>query len=149
MYKNIGKKMKGLAKGIFIIESILAVLAGIVLILSDDDLILTGFLVMILLPIAAWISSWLLYGFGEIIDRLQLIEKNTRPATNEPSAPVHTAAQAPITPATPSFATEGKIASGVCPRCKEVFSYSKDDTLVVCPFCHATIAVPHTSGNHQ
>lgn len=149
MYKNIGKKMKGLAKGIFIIESILAVLAGIVLILSDDDMILPGFLVMILLPIAAWISSWLLYGFGEIIDRLQLIEKNTRPATNEPSEPsepVHTAA---FNPLTPPNSMEEKISTKRCPRCQEIFSYSKDDNVVICPFCKSIVTISGTATHHQ
>lgn len=78
MYDNIGEKIKGLAKAIFIVESIAAVIAGIALMASDEDLIPIGLLVLVLGPVVAWVSSWLLYGFGELIDKTCDIERNTR-----------------------------------------------------------------------
>jgi hypothetical protein len=78
MYDNIGGKIKGLAKAGFIVEAIVAVITGIALMASDDDLIIVGVLVLLLGPIVAWVSSWLLYGFGEIIDKTCSIERNTR-----------------------------------------------------------------------
>ena len=78
MYENIGKKIKGLAKAIFVVEAIAAVITGNALMAADDDLILYGLLVMVVGPIVAWVSSWLLYGFGELIDMASDIERNTR-----------------------------------------------------------------------
>ena len=40
MYDNIGGKIKGLAKAMFIVEAIVAVIAGIALFATDDDFIL-------------------------------------------------------------------------------------------------------------
>lgn len=78
MYDNIGGKIKGLAKATFIVEAIAAVITGIALMVSDEDLIPVGLLVMLVGPIVAWVSSWLLYGFGELIDKASDIERNTR-----------------------------------------------------------------------
>ena len=78
MYDNIGKKIKGLATASFIVVAIAEVITGIALMVSDDDMILVGLLVMVVGPIVAWVSSWLLYGFGELIDKTCSIERNTR-----------------------------------------------------------------------
>ena len=87
MYDNIGGKIKGLAKAIFIAQGISMAIVGIVLMCIDEDLILYGILSLILGPVLAWIFSWLLYGFGELIDKVSDIERNTRGETNElPSA---------------------------------------------------------------
>jgi hypothetical protein len=77
MYDNIGGKIKGLAKATFIVEAIAAVITGIAFMAMDDDLVPVGLLVMILGPIVAWVSSWLLYGFGELIDKTCDIARNT------------------------------------------------------------------------
>ncbi|MBE6584134.1 MAG: hypothetical protein E7649_04000 [Ruminococcaceae bacterium] len=79
MYDNIGKKIKSLAKALFIIFIVIGVIGGIVLV--SYDLILLGIFTMIILPLTAWISSWFLYGFGEIIDKLTDIEHNTHVST--------------------------------------------------------------------
>jgi len=78
MYDNIGGKIKVLAKVTFIVEAIAAVITGIALMASDEDMIPVGLLVMVVGPIVAWVSSWLLYGFGELVDKACDIERNTR-----------------------------------------------------------------------
>ena len=78
MYENIGKKIKGLAKACFIVETIAAVLAGVIMIATDEDYIVYGAMIAILAPLVAWVSSWLLYGYGELIDKACEIEANTR-----------------------------------------------------------------------
>ena len=78
MYDNIGGKIKGLAKASFIVAAIAEVITGIALMAADEDLILYGLLVLVVGPIVAWVSSWLLYGFGELIDKASDIERNTR-----------------------------------------------------------------------
>ena len=86
MYDNIGGKIKGLAKAVFIVEATAALITGIALVAIDEDLILFGLLTLILGPAVAWVSSWLLYGFGELIDRVCEIAQNTRTSQNTPTA---------------------------------------------------------------
>ena len=76
MYKNIGKKIKGLAIAIAAIETLLFVFLGVAMIIETEEFIWLA--VVLGAPIVAWIFSWLLYGFGEIIDKLTTIEEHTR-----------------------------------------------------------------------
>ena len=77
MYSNIGGKIKSLAKWTFIVEAIAAVIAGIAVIIDSEDFLL-AFALILLGPIVAWVSSWVLYGFGELVDKACDIERNTR-----------------------------------------------------------------------
>lgn len=70
MYSNIGGKIKGLAKTICIIEAALSAIGGVLLVALDDDLIMYGMALAIIGPIIAWLASWALYGFGELIERV-------------------------------------------------------------------------------
>lgn len=93
MYSNIGGKIKGLAIATFVVEAIFSVLSSIVFFImafvflidgewyNDEQIIwamLLGILVIIIGPISAWISTWLLYGFGELISKTTEIARNTR-----------------------------------------------------------------------
>lgn len=80
LYADIGKKIKGWAKWIFIIETIAAVISAIGMLLSSTYVwtIWVALSVLIFGPILAWISSWILYGFGELIDKTCANERNTR-----------------------------------------------------------------------
>ena len=77
MYDNIGGKIKGLAKAVFIVEAIAALITGFVLMVEDEDMILIGLPIMVFGPLVAWVSSWLIYGFGELIDKTCDIARNT------------------------------------------------------------------------
>ncbi len=76
MYDNIGGKIKILAKCIFVIDAIAMFVVGIVLL--SEELIGAGLLTMFLGPVLAWVSSWLLYGFGELIDKASEIAYNAK-----------------------------------------------------------------------
>lgn len=78
MYDNIGGKIKGLAKATVFVGAIAGVITGIAIGGSDEDMVPFGLLVMVVGPIVAWVSSWLLYGFGELVDKACDIERNTR-----------------------------------------------------------------------
>lgn len=82
LYENIGGKIKSWAKWIFIIEAIGAVIAGFVLMCTasdfDDLQILWGLLTMILGPCVALVSTWILYAFGELVEKTCDNENNTR-----------------------------------------------------------------------
>lgn len=76
MFSNIGEKIKTLAEVICIIGIVTSIIAAIVM-FSNSEIGL-GFLLLILAPLLFWISSFTLYGFGEIIVLLkQNIDKQT------------------------------------------------------------------------
>ena len=74
MYDNIGKKIKLLAKVVTIIFSVASIFVGIASIVGG---VLWG-LIFFFMPILFWISSFVLYGFGELIDKVCDIERNSR-----------------------------------------------------------------------
>ena len=82
LYENIGSKIKNWAKWIFVIEAIGAVIAGQVLLFTDEDLILYGLLAAICGPIVAYVSSWILYAFGELVEDVHAI-RNKEGTTEE------------------------------------------------------------------
>ena len=83
MYDNIGRKIKVLARTIFVILTVLTVIAGIIYFFianksGNEFFYFIGILYIILGPVCAWASTLTLCGFGEIIDKLTDIEYNTR-----------------------------------------------------------------------
>lgn len=78
MYNNIGGKIKGLAITFAIIEAVLSFIGGFVAMVIDEELVAVGFVVIVVGFLTAWISSWLLYGFGEIVENTGIIARNSR-----------------------------------------------------------------------
>ena len=74
LYENIGSKIKTLAIAFFIVQAIGAIVTGIIL-LIDGGFEYNWWAIFIILlgPVVAFVDSWLLYGFGEIIDQLTYI----------------------------------------------------------------------------
>ena len=111
MFKNIGKKIKTLTRVVFIIECVVIIALGVIgigmlIALRGEHYSIGGIVLQILLVIAAvaaavilsWISSFVLYGFGELIDLAVSIEKNTRKdivtdAAKEPNKKLEAAEQ--------------------------------------------------------
>lgn len=88
MYNDIGKKIKKFTKTIFIIQAVFYFILGIVLAFMLGELSILGILIGGILILFSWIFSWLLYGFGEIVDRICEIElcvksRTTTTATTE------------------------------------------------------------------
>lgn len=81
MYNNIGGKIKSLAKSAFFVEAIASIIAGIVFFIDNEPFL--GLISIIAGPLVAWVSSWLLYGFGELIDKVTEIACNTRGYTTQ------------------------------------------------------------------
>ncbi len=77
LYTNVGKKIKGFAKVMLIIESLAAFFGGIALMTEDDDLAPVGLLIMFVGPVVLWVLSWFVYAFGELVDKASDIERNT------------------------------------------------------------------------
>ena len=76
MFENIGSKIKTLATVSTFIGILGSIIGGIVL--CTVDLIGVGIMVMLLGGIFSWIASFVLYGFGELIEKACEIAKNTK-----------------------------------------------------------------------
>ena len=95
MFTNIGKKIKVLAKVLCWIGIIGGIISGISLIavgasgagfsagyygsssfVGGGALIAVGVVMLILLPLLAWVSSFVLYGFGEMVDSTSDIKQS-------------------------------------------------------------------------
>ena len=97
MFNNIGVKIKGLAKFICWAGIVICIIAGIIMLVQAKDaysgvrptLILIGLAIMIIGSLLSWIGSFLLYGFGELVDNSSKIrqEFSELPAIVEKSKP--------------------------------------------------------------
>jgi len=71
MYDNIGEKIKLLAKVSAILMTIGCIIGGIALIVAtgmDGFFVFLGILVIVVGSLISWLSSWVLYGFGELVE---------------------------------------------------------------------------------
>ena len=78
MFEDIGKKLKDLAKVLFVLGCIASVIGAIALWGQNNEYtptILPGIGVLVGGLVCAWISSAFVYGFGELIDRAGSIDR--------------------------------------------------------------------------
>lgn len=82
MYDNIGYKIKNLAMAIAFFISLFSL--GIGLFYCFQISILKGLLIIIISPIFAWIGSFILYGFGHLIENTdKLVEGKNKTQQND------------------------------------------------------------------
>lgn len=79
-YASIGNKIKGLAIGTFIVEALATIVFGIILAINNG---FVGVIIIIFGPFSAFVSSWLMYGFGELIEKVTQIEYDTHKPKEE------------------------------------------------------------------
>ena len=91
LYEDIGGKIKGLARWMFYLGAALSGISGLIAIVNGADYgdgltVLVGLITIAVGTFLSWVGSWVLYGFGELIDNTASIkktaariEKNTRP----------------------------------------------------------------------
>lgn len=78
MYNNIGGKIKALARAGFLIGAIAAMALGYLFITASERTVVPDLIVALGGTFIAWVSSWVLYGFGELIEKTSEIAQNTR-----------------------------------------------------------------------
>ena len=82
MFSNIGSKIKVLAVVITCIGIVASIIIGIVLMTTDEELIVPGILVMIAGSLLSWLSSFFMYGFGQLVENsdktVALLEKQKK-----------------------------------------------------------------------
>ena len=76
MYDKISDKIKASALVLAIIESIVSVIAGITILRNDSDMAFLCIVLVIVAPIVAFLFSFLIYGFGELIEKVNYIADN-------------------------------------------------------------------------
>lgn len=68
MFGNIGRKIKTLAQVVTWMGIIGSIVVGISMLSINDDFIFLGLLIMILGSFLSWVSSFVLYGFGQLVE---------------------------------------------------------------------------------
>lgn len=85
MFSNIGDKIKTIACVMFGLETFAALIAGLISFIESFDSygpsILMAFVYGIVGPILAYILACLVYGFGELIEKAQIIANNSEGTT--------------------------------------------------------------------
>ncbi len=127
LYQDVGMKIKKLALWIFIVEMIFSVVSGMLLCFTGGEFeFFIGLGVIVGGALTAYVSSWFLYGFGEIIDKLTDIERNTRHSVTKTTSYEFEAFGSPKdNKKNQSFATVTKTQANHkwrCPSCGQMIS---------------------------
>ena len=140
LYGNIGGKIKYLAFFTALLGALGSFVSGVMLMTTDSYFIGYGVLLIIVGPIVAWVSSWILYGFGEIITSLQSIDgstgkghQHTRPTY---AAPFNTPAKK-----TSPEGEDSEMVVDYCPTCNTMLKFNRNAKFVSCPSCKSTLEV--------
>lgn len=111
-YKNAGRKIQLVAKAIFVTFSIISVILAIIFFNQSSNTytlegvyILLGIICLIGGPLLSWISSLMVYGFGDLVDNSRRIADKLSPESAKAEKPAATAALTAPEPSAPSAVT--------------------------------------------
>ena len=78
LYGNIGRKIMGLAIVSAILGAVVTFVLGIVMAVNSNGgvMLLLGIFMVVVGPICSWVGSWILYGFGKLVDNSQATRTN-------------------------------------------------------------------------
>ena len=68
LFDKMGRRLQGLAQVLLFFGIAASVIGGFVMMGIDGDFVPFGFLEMVVGSIVSLIGSWMLYGFGEIVE---------------------------------------------------------------------------------
>ena len=86
MFDNIGSKIKTVATTLTALGITLSVLAGIVILCEGDA---SGLFVIIFGSLLSWLGSFLLYGFGQLVENSDRMVELLEEIAPEPATPAH------------------------------------------------------------
>ncbi len=151
MFYNIGDKIKTLAKVMCWIGSIASIIIGIVLIVMDEDLILVGILIAAVGALLSWISSFVLYGFGQLIENSDIVAEQSSRSNQDYYQKVQINEEQKERKKVKDIQrvisddniSEDTYIDIICPECGEQLSYLKSEIIsneiLICPICEASI----------
>ena len=76
MFNNIGQKICALTEILFWFDVAVSVVAGSLVVIAFEE-VLIGIAIILVGALLSWVSSFLLYGFGELIRTNKEIAENT------------------------------------------------------------------------
>ena len=82
MFDNIGGKIKTVASTLTVLGIILSILAGLITLLDGE---ISGLFVMIFGSLFSWLGSFLLYGFGQLVENSDKLVALLDPSVQETS----------------------------------------------------------------
>lgn len=147
MFDDIGSKIKGLAIGVFALGAIGACILGLILI--SGDVVLFGVLVIAAGIAIAYVGSFRLYGYGQLIENSDTIVQLLKEAKErEKLSPSRSTSPSPVTASKPSVTSPGKPMDGLkpgegetivrCGKCGKDYIAPAGKS-ATCPYCGSTI----------
>jgi len=80
MFNNIGNKIKGLARALTLLGIIVGTICGVSMIIfsvnygmGGPEGMIAGIAIIVIVSLVSWMSSFVLYGFGELIENSKRI----------------------------------------------------------------------------
>ena len=80
MYQKIGKKIMDLVQGSLIITIVACVILELIIIVEAPELWVYGLIIFSVVCCVSYVNTWVLYGFGQLIDDVNAIRRNTEKA---------------------------------------------------------------------
>ena len=135
MFDNIGSKIKTLARIVCWLGIIISVISGLAIMVSNEETIFVGTLIILLGSIGSWIGSFVLYGFGQLIENSDtLVEISKHSISKSPKESF--VAASPNTDTTDGFSEDNDIH---CPHCDRKI-IPKGTISANCPWCNKKIS---------
>ena len=139
MFDNIGSKIKSLAQVVCWIGIVASVIGGFSIIVSNDEAVVVGLLTMVLGAVGSWVGSFVLYGFGQLIENsdtlVEISKHNLLKATKGTAdKKVDTASDTDDTDSEP----EEKSVN--CPHCERKIIVPEGTITGHCPWCNKKIS---------
>lgn len=147
MFDNIGGKIKALAKVLCWIDIVASIIVGIVLVI--EDFTFAGILMLTLGPLFSWIGSFVLYGFGQLIENSDAAvayhesELDLR-AQQKKDEKLKEKAEAVKAVLNDDSISDDTYIDIICPNCGEKIYFAKselkENDTVLCPMCDTGIS---------
>ncbi len=137
MYDNIGEKIKTVAIIIAIIEAIGFLIAGIII---ANEAVGIGLALIFGGALFSWISSFILYGFGQLIVNTDIIASHYyKKQVDRHEKRIHQESVQAIKTIKDNYADSSEYVDFYCPLCGEKISYTKgqirSNRVLSCPMC--------------
>ncbi len=132
MFDNIGRKIKNIAIGVFVVEIISGISIGLSIgIKTEWDNAFWAIVVIISSPFAAWVSSVLLYGFGQLIENSDMLVVNSKKLVDKTTNQTKIS-QNPVDRflSKPNNSTDNSTHRWRCTNCGNMVSEN------LCPYCN-------------
>ena len=143
MFRNIGKKIKIFAMvltGIGIAASCISGIAVMFFLSRYSVQVVPGLLIIIFGSFFSWLSSFFMYGFGQLIDNTDILVqqgKNGSAPSNNYNVPYKNANMSTATNVSESPLADGSY----CPHCNNKIIVPEGVHSAICPWCNKTFTL--------